>query len=210
MSAAIFRDEGRDVYTDSQSHLRADARSDILGGTTTGPEAFDRLRLGRRLREVRENYGWTRADVERLSDGRWSAPALGTYERGERLMTAVGLCAVAEFYGVPAMSLLECPPPAPPLRLPDGPLAVDTVRLGESGRWPVLARFVDAVARARGAEGERFLVLRRSDLPRLAGAHGLSVELFIDRLRRQRLIAVGRGAAAGAPGALSVLAGRVQ
>ncbi|MDQ1717818.1 MAG: hypothetical protein QOE71_3663 [Pseudonocardiales bacterium] len=158
------------------------------GGPWQGADtAFDVAGLGKRLREVRERYEWTRADVARLCGGRCSASALGTYERGERVMTAVSLFALADLYRVPAIELFDGKPTklaAPAV----GAIVIDTRRLGESVRWPRLTVFIDAVQRARQGPRPRLVALRNRDLPGLAALHGETVDRFLALLAADGLI----------------------
>jgi transcriptional regulator with XRE-family HTH domain len=143
--------------------------------------------LGQRLREVRERYEWTRADVAQLCGGRWSASALGTYERGERVMTAVALFALADLYRVPAIELFDGKPAmlaAPPV----GVIVIDMRRLLESPRWPRLKVFIDAVQRERQGPRRRLVALRSRDLPALAALHDDTVDRFLALLAADGLI----------------------
>ena len=57
--------------------------------------------VGRRLRAIRRQQGLSLEDVEERSGGRWSASAVGAYERGYRVLSLARLRELAEFYGVP-------------------------------------------------------------------------------------------------------------
>ena len=57
--------------------------------------------VGRRLRAIRHQQGLSLEDVEERSGGRWSASAVGAYERGYRVLSLARLRELAEFYGVP-------------------------------------------------------------------------------------------------------------
>jgi transcriptional regulator with XRE-family HTH domain len=63
--------------------------------------------LGARLREIRQQQGWTLHAIERQSGGTWKAVVIGSYERGDRAITAQRLVELADFYGIP---VLECLP----------------------------------------------------------------------------------------------------
>lgn len=153
----------------------------LIGHAQTA-KPLDLLRLGERLREVRRRYGWTRADVQNLSQGRWTATALGTYERGERMMSAVGLVALADFYRASAADLIDAAPidiAAPP---PDELVVIDIKRLYQSGKWELLETFVSAVQQARSGPQRRLVALRTRELPRLAAVHNLPVDRFLAML----------------------------
>jgi transcriptional regulator with XRE-family HTH domain len=62
--------------------------------------------VGSRLRQARKSRGWSLADVEELSGGRWSKEALGTYERADRQMLVEYAGGLAEFYGLDLRTLL--------------------------------------------------------------------------------------------------------
>ena len=56
--------------------------------------------VGERLRQVRVDRGWSLQEVERASGGRWKAAVIGSYERGDRNISATRLLELSEFYGV--------------------------------------------------------------------------------------------------------------
>src|SRR3954466_502318 len=62
--------------------------------------------VGVRLRAVRRQRRLSLDDVERASGGRWSASAIGAYERGFRNLSLPRLRELAEFYDVPMSMLL--------------------------------------------------------------------------------------------------------
>src|SRR5690349_6446115 len=62
--------------------------------------------VGVRLRAVRRQRRFSLDDVERMSGGRWSASAIGAYERGFRNLSLPRLRELAEFYDVPMSMLL--------------------------------------------------------------------------------------------------------
>ncbi|UQX88907.1 helix-turn-helix transcriptional regulator [Jatrophihabitans telluris] len=174
------RPAGAGVDRRGDSDLPLGSESAALLGTAD--PGFDLAGLGRRLREVRRRYRWTRADVARLSGGRWSATALGTYERGERVISAVSLFALTDFYRVPAAELIGTQPEPAGISVPQDSVVVDTARLHNSGRWPRLVQFVAAVQRARQGPARRLLTLRSRDLPRLAAVHNESVDRLLHNL----------------------------
>lgn len=67
------------------------------------------VELGRRLREARKASGWSLLEVEDRTDGDFKASVMGAYERGERSVSALRLCQLADIYDVPAGSLLPAP-----------------------------------------------------------------------------------------------------
>jgi transcriptional regulator with XRE-family HTH domain len=70
-----------------------------------GPTHFS-VEVGRRLRAIRRARRMSLDEVERRSGGRWSASAIGAYERGFRNLSLPRLRELAEFYEVPMSALL--------------------------------------------------------------------------------------------------------
>jgi transcriptional regulator with XRE-family HTH domain len=64
------------------------------------------VEVGRRLRAIRRARRMSLDEVERRSGGRWSASAIGAYERGFRNLSLPRLRELAEFYEVPMSALL--------------------------------------------------------------------------------------------------------
>ena len=62
--------------------------------------------VGERLRRVRIDKGLSLQDVERRSEGEWKAAVVGSYERGDRNISATRLLELAEFYGVAPAAVL--------------------------------------------------------------------------------------------------------
>jgi transcriptional regulator with XRE-family HTH domain len=63
--------------------------------------------VGATLRQLRESRGLSLAQAAGSSRGRFSAPALGMYERGERNPSVEVLDGVARLYGMNLRSVLE-------------------------------------------------------------------------------------------------------
>lgn len=64
------------------------------------------IKLGNRLRAVRNAQGLSLGDVEKRSKGAWKAVVVGSYERAQRGVAVPKLAELAEFYGVPVTDLL--------------------------------------------------------------------------------------------------------
>ena len=62
--------------------------------------------VGESLRRIRVERGLSLQDVERASEGRWKAAVIGSYERGDRNISATRLLELAEFYEVSPAELL--------------------------------------------------------------------------------------------------------
>lgn len=78
----------------------------------TDADLTARRALGERLRGVRSGLGFSLQDVHEKSQGRWKAVCVGSYERGDRRISAEALVGLAGFYGVDAGWLLTGTSPA--------------------------------------------------------------------------------------------------
>jgi transcriptional regulator with XRE-family HTH domain len=76
-------------------------------GTKNPPRNKYGKDVGARLRTIRLQQGMTLLEVESRSEGRWKAVVVGSYERGDRAISANKLMALAEFYAVPAAALMS-------------------------------------------------------------------------------------------------------
>jgi transcriptional regulator with XRE-family HTH domain len=145
------------------------------GAAPAVPDDGYQRRLGERLRAIRRARGLRLQDVENRSDGRFKAVVVGSYERGDRAISAHRLAALATFYDVPLEDVL-----------PDGntvrraragsdelPLALDRLRAGDDPELEPLARLVHHVQWQRGDYNGRVLTLRGDDLRTLAVALGI-------------------------------------
>lgn len=142
--------------------------------------AFDsyQVRLGERLREVRRALGLRLQDVEERSAGRLKAVVVGSYERGDRAVSAHKLAALAAFYEVPVADLLP-EEEWPRTRRREGTLMVDVQRLRERSDDPDLAplhRLVQHVQWLRDDYNGQVLSLRTDDLRTIAVSMGAPVD----------------------------------
>jgi transcriptional regulator with XRE-family HTH domain len=119
------------------------------------------LEVGRRLRALRKAKGMSLDDVERSSDGRWSASAIGAYERGFRTLSLPRLHELAAFYDVPVSVLL-----GQQEVVPDKPrkLVLDLEALGNVPEAAAIQRFARSIVLERGDFNGRVLSIRRDDL----------------------------------------------
>ena len=76
--------------------------------------------IGRRLRDVRRQRGWSLHEVEVASHGEFKASALGTYERGDRRISLERLQRLARLYRIPVDLLLPEDDAVPLARRPRG------------------------------------------------------------------------------------------
>ena len=129
------------------------------------------IEVGRRLRALRKARHMSLDDVERQSAGRWSASAIGAYERGFRTLSLPRLHELAEFYDVPVSVLLGEQTPAT-----EGPpkLVLDLEALNR-------------VPEAAPVHG-RVLTIRRDDLRAICALLQLDVPEAIARLEGWRAL----------------------
>ena len=151
-------------------------------------ELFSR-EVGLRLRAVRRQRGMTLEDVERASDGRWSASAVGAYERGFRNLSLPRLRELADFYGVPMSLLLgesdrSVVPDAP------GRVVLDLTALEEEPDAGAVQRYAQAILMERGDWNGRVLSIRRDDVRALCAVLQIPEETLVERLRKWGALAV--------------------
>lgn len=156
------------------------AESTDLSVTESGhdPEQGYQHRLGQRLRAVRRAQAMRLQDVEERSQGRFKAVVVGSYERGDRAVSAHKLASLAAFYDVPVSELLP-DDERPQVRSGSDSLAVDLQHLGEGGDDPELApllRLVQHVQWLRDDYNGQVLSLRTDDLRTIAVSMGVPAE----------------------------------
>jgi hypothetical protein len=100
-------------------------------------------------------------DVERQSRGRWSASAIGAYERGFRTLSLPRLHELAEFYDVSVSVLL-----GEPATTTEGPrkIVLDLEALTKVPEAAPVQRFVRSIIVERGDYNGRVLTIRRDDM----------------------------------------------
>lgn len=141
-------------------------------------------RLGRRLRAVRRSQGLRLQDVEEQSEGRFKAVVVGSYERGDRAVSAHKLASLAAFYQVPLVDLL---PEDGSLREADdgSVIRVGVDRLLDRRDDPEVAPLLRLVQHVQGLRDDRgrVLTLRHDDLRTIAVALGAQpdrIERWLD------------------------------
>src|SRR4051794_1927500 len=157
---SIGRDRDRQVRSLAEGALPP--MSD--DGTADVPESSFSSEVGQRLRNVRRIRGLSLDDVERESGGRWSASAVGAYERGFRNLSLPRLRDLASFYDVPMGVLLGEEDGNE--RTPGGRLVIDLVAL-QSIPVPEaesVLRYLRSIILERGDYNGRILSVRRDDL----------------------------------------------
>jgi transcriptional regulator with XRE-family HTH domain len=137
------------------------------------------LDVGRRLRALRKARHMSLDDVERQSAGRWSASAIGAYERGFRTLSLPRLHELAEFYDVPVSVLLGEQTPTH-----EGPpkLVLDLEALNRAPDAGPVQRFVRSIIIERGDYNGRVLTIRRDDLRAICALLQTDVADAVSRL----------------------------
>lgn len=168
-----------------------EARFDVTAPRTADSDAGTRdeeqyaVRLGDRLRSVRQQQGLSLHDVESRSDGELKASVVGAYERGERAVSITRLHRLADFYRVPVAELLPLPGTATvgasSEALPE--IVIDLVALeARRDAEPALVRYAEAIQSRRGDYNGRVLTVRADDLDMLAAVLAASPEELRSRL----------------------------
>jgi transcriptional regulator with XRE-family HTH domain len=142
-----------------------------------GPSTFS-VEVGQRLRSVRRARRFSLDDVERKSGGRWSASAVGAYERGFRNLTLPRLRELAQFYDVPITVLLG--EPSDDQAISDtSRLVLDLEALDRAPDAAPLVRYLRTIILERGDFNGRVLSVRRDDIRALCAVrHSTETELF--------------------------------
>jgi transcriptional regulator with XRE-family HTH domain len=133
------------------------------GGEEGGSEPSFSIEVGQRLRSVRRIRGLSLDDVERESGGRWSASAVGAYERGFRNLTLPRLHDLAAFYDVP-MGVLLGEEDLAGSGHAQGRLVLDLVALQNVPEAESVLRYLRSIILERGDYNGRVLSIRRDDL----------------------------------------------
>ena len=145
------------------------------------------LAVGQRLRAIRQAQGLSLAEVESRSEGRWSASAVGAYERGFRTLSLPRLKMLADFYRVPVGVLLGEPIPSS-----DGPerrkIVLDLEALALIDPAAPIRRFVQSIIESRGDFNGKVLSLRADDLKALCTLVGGDIPTGVAQLRSWRVM----------------------
>ena len=154
--------------------------------TEAGPASLDEdgftRAVGQRLRAIRQAQGLSLAEVEVRSEGKWSASAVGAYERGFRTLSLPRLQALADFYKVPVGVLLG----EPTSMAPAGErrkIVLDLEALGRIDPAAPIRRFVHSIIDARGDFNGKVLSLRHDDLKALCTLVGGDIPTGVAQLR---------------------------
>ena len=140
--------------------------------------------VGHRLRAVRRQRRLSLDDVERQSGGRWSASAIGAYERGFRNLSLPRLRELAEFFSVPMATLLG------EIDLRDdavrgtSKVVLDLGRLEQLEEAAPLVRYARSIVLERGDWNGRVLSIRKDDVRALGSMLHLDDTSLLEQLER--------------------------
>ena len=155
---------------------------------------FDRieaLRIGQELKRIRRQRGLSLAEVESLSQGRWKAVVVGSYERADRAITVGRLSALMNLYQAPVSVLF---PHAPANPQESGDVESSSVAFDLSKRsqlqklHPGLVHFLTGIIHSRGDWNGHILSVRGSDLYMAASYEGMAYKDFLEQLRANKLL----------------------
>ena len=135
-------------------------------------EAYNEA-IGRRLRAIRGQKGFSLQQVEELSGQEYKASVVGAYERGERSLSLPRMQRLAEFYGVPVDQLLPPSDRSPGQAMPisgTGGVVIDLTSLDEldGPNAASVERFLRAIQLMRQDFNGKVLTIRQSDLELLS------------------------------------------
>lgn len=150
--------------------------------------------VGLRLRAVRRQRRLSLDDVERSSGGRWSASAIGAYERGFRNLSLPRLRELAEFYTVPMATLLgeidiRDDATAAPARV-----VLDLNRLEQLEEAAPLVRYARSIVLERGDWNGRVLSIRKDDVRALCSMLHLDEPALLRQLETWEVLVPSSGA----------------
>jgi transcriptional regulator with XRE-family HTH domain len=176
---------------------------DASPGPTESALPFSR-EVGVRLRAVRRQRRLSLDDVERASGGRWSASAIGAYERGFRNLSLPRLHELASFYDVPMSMLLGEVDvrEAGDDRGGPGKIVLDLVALEERDEAAPILRYARSIVLDRGDWNGRVLSIRRDDVRALSSMLHTTEADFVEKLTEWGALVEGSGSLAAEIAAL--------
>jgi transcriptional regulator with XRE-family HTH domain len=149
--------------------------------------------VGARLRALRHARGLSLTHVQQLSGGRIKRVVIGSYERGDRVITLQRLARIAEFYDVPVAELLpdsRTPTPAGGYHRARVSLHLPALRgLAHDPEMRLLARYAAAIQTWRGDWGACVLSIRATDTAMLAIMHERSPAELLERWATRGVLA---------------------
>jgi transcriptional regulator with XRE-family HTH domain len=130
--------------------------------------------LQTRMRLIRESRHLTLTQAAKLSKGQITAIALGSYERGDRSVSARKLITIANLYEVPISELFE----APRNFMPEERISIDLRKILTTSN-PVAQKITEVlrnIARMRGDWNGEVISLRAQDISNFQVFTGLSAD----------------------------------
>ena len=130
--------------------------------------------LQTRMRLIRESRHLTLTQAAKLSKGQITAIALGSYERGDRSVSARKLITIANLYEVPISELFE----APRNFMSEERISIDLRKILTTSN-PVAQKITEVlrnIARMRGDWNGEVISLRAQDISNFQVFTGLSAE----------------------------------
>jgi len=130
--------------------------------------------LQTRMRLIRESRHLTLTQAAKLSQGQITAIALGSYERGDRSVSARKLITIANLYEVPISELFE---PAHNF-MPEERISIDLRKILTTSN-PIAQKITEVlrnIARMRGDWNGEVISLRAQDISNFQVFTGLSAE----------------------------------
>ena len=146
------------------------------------------LTLQKRLREIRQAQGLTLNQVAAKSQGGISAIALGSYERGDRTISANKILEIAHIYQVPVTEFFESPD-----KLTGNRKVIVDYRKLSSDTDPAaekIKRIVTTIAAVRRDWNGEVISLRESDIASLQIFASLSAAELDEIFKRYLLTTV--------------------
>jgi transcriptional regulator with XRE-family HTH domain len=145
-------------------------------------------KLGSRIRQIRQQKGYSLTAVETRSDEEFKASVLGAYERGERTIAVTRLMRLADHYDVPIDQML------PGVRAADdqspavdtrSPLRLDLTRVARLAgpEGDMMRRHLGLLQTSRQDFNGRVMTVRHDDQIVLAAIFGIREGKVRDRLR---------------------------
>ncbi|MCM3883162.1 transcriptional regulator [Frankia sp. R82] len=145
--------------------------------------------VGVRLRAIRTQKNLSLQRVEVLSRGRWKMAAVGSYERGDRMISMKQLADLAAFYGVPVRALLPGEhPDVLPQRTARVVLNLPALARASTDDVGPLRRWVAEIQRERGDYAGHVLSIRDADLHTLATLYTLDRDQLLDRFQQWEVL----------------------
>lgn len=152
----------------------------------------DPIKLGQQLRKVRTANQLSLKQVEKISKGRFKASIVGSYERGERAVSAYRLMELASLYGVSGAYLVAEAARTQSRRKhdPDAGIRIDLQRVSEVGKkdYRDLKTYIDSIKIARDDPSSTILTLRDQDLPHLSAALGTPTKETLEMMDQLQLL----------------------